>query len=416
MAHVRAHRPVRGRSWLQPEVRGETCSETRSCSEESASGGEGGAEDGSGGTAIEQGGSSDDSETGGQSGAGGSTGEACPDGCGDGETCCDNGCVDTSSDAANCGACGNRCEGANAEFQCVDSDCVIESCDSGYVDCSVEEEGCETEDAGLPGVPAPFLPMAGAYTGAVRAERSLEPKFGWRASEGDGTCGALTYEIELTRECQPGKLQECAFEEPEVRQVGLEQAEWTPEEPLPVSDVVPVGALYAWRVRACDAPERCSEWSRVSYLNVGRLIDDMNADGYSGSGPAEQRQSRRDGPFGRRSDTAHWQHVIFPRDRVCGRGRFVGDLDGDEFPDMLVWDSYSQTAAPRVILGGARFRRGLASRCPRTCRAFGMEGLGRETSTRTASRTLPCRSSGGRATPLVRVEWCGSTAVARRSR
>jgi hypothetical protein len=235
----------------------------------------------------------------------------------------------------------------------VDSECVIAVCDDGYVDCRVDEEGCESEDAGLPGVPAPFLPMAGAYTGAVRAERSLKPRFAWRAAEDEGTCEALTYEIELTRECEPGKLQVCAFDEPELREVGLEQPEWTPEEPLPVSDVVPVGALYAWRVRACDAPERCSEWSRVSYVNVGRLIDDINADGYSDV--VELKSVGEGGTiFLGDGATPLGGTAAFTLDTgFADGGRFLGDLNGDEFPDMLVWDGYSQTATPRVILGAS---------------------------------------------------------------
>jgi hypothetical protein len=234
----------------------------------------------------------------------------------------------------------------------VESECAIESCDSGYVDCSSEMDGCETEDAGLPGTPAPFLPMAGAYTGAVRAERSLEPKFAWRAPEADGTCGALTYEIELTRECEPGKLQECAFEDPEVQEAGLEEPEWTPEEPLPVSDVVPVGALYAWRVRACDAPVRCSEWSRVSYVNLGRLIDDINADGYSDLVEVNNL-GQVGGVFWGDGATPLAGAAAFAETWAANGGRFVGDVNGDEFPDMVIWDSYSQTAVPRVILGAS---------------------------------------------------------------
>ena len=328
------------------------CSNTRSCdgSSEGGEGGEGGADDGAGGTSSNSGGSSG---TVGAAGASGGSGESCADGCGDDETCCDGQCVDTSSDAANCGACGKACEGDNAELACVDSKCSIASCEEGYVDCSDDEDGCETEDVGSPGAPAPFLPMAGAYTGAVRAEKSLKPKFAWRAPEQQGSCSGLTYEIELTRECVPGKLQECAFEEPDVHESGIEATEWIPSETLPVSDAVPVGALYAWRVRACDAPGHCSAWSRVSYVNVGRLIDDINADGYS---DLVEVDSLGEGGWILLGDGATplaGGAALTIQTGSADGGRFVGDVNGDEFPDMVIWDSYSQTAPPRVLLGAS---------------------------------------------------------------
>ncbi len=222
-----------------------SCSETRSCSEvEGGSAGAGGTRGGAGGSA-----SSDAGAPSAGAGAGAGAGGACPGGCDDGETCCEGECVDTSSDVANCGACGHACEAGHAVSECVDSECAVSRCEEGFVDCA-GDKGRETEDAGLPAAPSPFLPMAGAYTGAVGAERSLMPKFAWRAPEAAGTCGVLTYEIELTRECEPGKLQECAFEDPEVRDAGLVSTEFTPSEPLPVSEAPPVGSLYAWRARA----------------------------------------------------------------------------------------------------------------------------------------------------------------------
>jgi hypothetical protein len=320
-----------------------SCSETRSCGEQGGTSGAG-ASGGSGGSV---------SGGAGTSGASGAPSEDCPDGCDEDETCCDGECVDTSSDAAHCGSCGNACRAAHAESQCVDSECSIESCTKGYVDCSSEEDGCETEDEGLPGAPAPLLPMAGAYTGAVRAESSLKPKFAWQVPETDGSCGGLTYELELTRECEPGKLQDCAFVEPDVTAAGLELPEFSPEDPLPVSEDVPVGAFYAWRVRACDAPERCSEWSRVSYVHVGRLIDDINADGYSDLvevGEDEEVSGmllRGDGATPLAANAAIEAEIGAPT-----HGRLLGDVNGDAFPDMVLW-STELAEPPRVILGAS---------------------------------------------------------------
>ncbi len=125
-------------------------------------------------------------------------------------TCCEDQCIDTSSDAANCGACGNACEGENAEFVCVESECTITSCHDGYVDCSAEEPGCETEDAGLPGSPAPSCRWQ-ALT-RVRCAREV--------AEAE-VCVASTRRGRVVRRahlrgradprCVPGELQECSL-------------------------------------------------------------------------------------------------------------------------------------------------------------------------------------------------------------
>jgi hypothetical protein len=336
----------------------EKCSETRSCPE--ATGGEGGDDgnDGSGGGksgSNANGGSSSGTtgNSGGSGGESGGSGDACG-GCSKGKTCCDHQCVDTSIDSANCGGCGIVCKGPHAELICVESECVVSRCEKGYIDCGDASDGCETKDVGPPGAPSPTLPMAGAYTGTLRVERSLKPKFAWNAPKEEGSCGVFTYEIELTRECVPGKLQECAFEEVEVRELGIETNEWTPGEPLPVSEVVPVGAFYAWRVRACEAPGRCSPWSRVSYVNVGRLIDDINADGYSDLVGLSASDSggvffAGDGATPLASQTKIDELPVGGQES----GRFLGDINGDHFPDMIVWHSARPRVLPSVLLGGA---------------------------------------------------------------
>jgi hypothetical protein len=276
--------------------------------------------------------------------------------CDDGESCCGGECTDTTSDASNCGECGVTCKAAHGEAACSNSQCTITRCDDGFVDCGGYKDGCETLDQGPPGAPNPVSPMVGAYTGAVNAESSLRPKFRWKAPEELGSCGTVTYEIELSRECKPGKLEDCAFDDPDVRETGLEGTEWTPDAPLPVSETVPVGALYAWRVRACDGPERCSEWSRVSYVNVGRLIDDVNADGYSDLVELDERGEEVLGTVYNGDGvtplafSAHFGTKMSNLDQ----GRFLGDVNGDGFPDMLLWSSYlSDPEPPLVVLGAA---------------------------------------------------------------
>lgn len=328
------------------------CSDTRSCpggiddgnaDHEEERGGEGGKSSNGGSGSKPAGGSS----SGGDSGAGGSQ-EECAGGCKKGQTCCDGECVDTSNDVEHCGGCGKACEGAHAEYECVASKCELVSCEDGYVDCDANKAGCETKDEGVPGVPSPRLPVAGAYTGAVRAEKSLKPKFAWRPSGESGTCGGVTYELELTRECEPGRLQECAFDAVDVRVEGLEEPEWTPEEPLPVSLTVPVGAFYAWRVRACETKERCSAWSRVSYVNVGRLIDDINADGYS---DVLEMANLSSSVFWSGDGATPLIGTMVGSDKVgpSTRGQFLGDVNGDGFPDMVLWADEEA----RVILGAS---------------------------------------------------------------
>jgi len=60
-------------------------------------------------------------DSGGASSAEVCSGEQCASGCAATLTACTSGCVDTSSDLAHCGGCGNACEGACVAGQCVAS-------------------------------------------------------------------------------------------------------------------------------------------------------------------------------------------------------------------------------------------------------------------------------------------------------
>jgi hypothetical protein len=56
-----------------------------------------------------------------------------------------NGCeTDTTSDAGNCGGCGNACMATNAVSACVKSECTIASCTGHFDDCT-PADGCETD-------------------------------------------------------------------------------------------------------------------------------------------------------------------------------------------------------------------------------------------------------------------------------
>jgi hypothetical protein len=58
--------------------------------------------------------------------------------------------TDTSSDGANCGACGSGCSGLfpHATGKCVSSSCVLDKCNTGFTDCNKQEsDGCETDES-----------------------------------------------------------------------------------------------------------------------------------------------------------------------------------------------------------------------------------------------------------------------------
>jgi alpha-tubulin suppressor-like RCC1 family protein len=58
-----------------------------------------------------------------------------------------NGCeVDTTSDAAHCGACGSRCAYAHAAATCAAGRCAMGACDAGWADCDRNAtNGCEVD-------------------------------------------------------------------------------------------------------------------------------------------------------------------------------------------------------------------------------------------------------------------------------
>jgi hypothetical protein len=80
--------------------------------------------------------------------AGGACAEKCSDlhACAGGLACCSGGCVDTTSDALNCGACGTACPAApHAIAGCTAGTCGVGGCEDGWGDCNGNpQDGCET--------------------------------------------------------------------------------------------------------------------------------------------------------------------------------------------------------------------------------------------------------------------------------
>lgn len=70
---------------------------------------------------------------------------ACVEPCGAaGRYVCGAACVDTATDANNCGACGRACVAMESTVQCIAGECRVESCTAGRADCDGDAaNGCE---------------------------------------------------------------------------------------------------------------------------------------------------------------------------------------------------------------------------------------------------------------------------------
>ena len=205
-------------------------------------------------------------------------------------------------------------------------------------------------------------PRRGAYTGSRTADpalMTLRPTFVWHAPAG---CSADTYEIQIDNSCVPGQIATCAFPSPEiVTSVPSTTTRFTPSTALGVQTTAPVGAVYSWRVRACAGAGNCGAWSEVAYLNVGRVLNDINGDGYADL--VAQSLERTNFtyrleiyPGGASPATATSTHL---GGAAIGGNTylapvFVGDVNGDGFGDFLAryQDPLSFVTTPVVFLGG----------------------------------------------------------------
>ena len=225
--------------------------------------------------------------------------------------------------------------------------------------------------------PQLVAPVNGAYTGSVMApnssaisRRSLRPYFVWRP-----VVGATSYDLELDDNCLMPSRDTCTFPSP-VQESGAGDAapsgsglRLRPSSDLDVSTTAPVGRAYAWRVRACNT-SGCGPWSAVRYLNVGRLEDDFNGDGYGDLivGALFQDNGATDEGnvfiyYGSALGILATPDRALdnPTNQVEGEfGRSVaavGDLDGDGYADLIVGAEGQSNGATRegnafVFYGG----------------------------------------------------------------
>ena len=197
-------------------------------------------------------------------------------------------------------------------------------------------------DAG-PSLPAPALrfPWNGHTTGSIHApDRALRPTFEWEAVD-----GATRYELEVTDECDTETFPSCAFATPTLQDT-VTEPRFSVATPLEVATSAPVGRRYFWRVRACDEVV-CSPFSTVRYVDVGRLGNDFNGDGYSDVVVGASRMHDRTGqailfvgspsglvgpgtpvePFGFTLETGSWYGTAVAA---------AGDVDADGYADAVV--------------------------------------------------------------------------------
>ncbi len=213
-----------------------------------------------------------------------------------------------------------------------------------------------------PATPRILSPAHGHHTGSVRSDATaLRPVFTWTPIE----ASSVTYDLDIDDGCSPGALPVCPFTRPLIRQRGVSDDHWQPDEPLPVNAELPIGRRYFWRLRACIKAS-CSPWTRVRSLEVGRTRGDLNGDGYSDvvvSAPLIDNGGRDRGSvfvyYGTSTGIGISRRLDEPGDgdeATFGVSvAIAGDVDGDGFADLLVGAAGAREArgAVHVFYGSA---------------------------------------------------------------
>ncbi len=165
---------------------------------------------------------------------------------------------------------------------CDRGECLAGAMDGG-TDAADATLDVEETDAETPSAPTVIYPWNGIATGSATAvvgadgpvDHPLMPEVRWTEVE-----GAASYVLEMVR-CEEMDLSRCNLDAPSTRVVlDGPPLRARPPSPLAVSDVVPVGARYAFRVGACEESggRRCG-FSQPRYVDVGRTRQDVDGDG-----------------------------------------------------------------------------------------------------------------------------------------
>jgi hypothetical protein len=206
-------------------------------------------------------------------------------------------------------------------------------------------------DLGCPAVPDLIGPADGTATGSNGSAEALHPRFSWQQ-----TPGADSYLLELSTGCATPGFATCDF--PSPTDFSTRMTYYKPAAALPAAAGPPAGTRTYWRVRACAGPI-CGAWSKVRYLDVGRMASDFDGDGLAdvlvGAPAAASGAGAAYVCYG----SGSWQcHPIAAP--VAGAIVFgaavaaVGDVNGDGYADAAVGApaSTANADAAWVWLGG----------------------------------------------------------------
>jgi len=184
--------------------------------------------------------------------------------------------------------------------------------------------------------PALLSPDNGAVTGSIHAPASLTPTFVW-----ESVPGATHYELVLSDDCSIEAYPDCTFGG-DARMERTGSARATLVEPLAAPAAAPVGARWVWRVHGCNEAG-CGPWSMVRYLDVGRVRNDADGDGYSdlfvgapASGTTGAAYLFAGGTAGPDLAPSAWSDV--PDEDMAseiGAAVAIGDLDGDGVAEIV---------------------------------------------------------------------------------
>jgi FG-GAP repeat/FG-GAP-like repeat len=213
-------------------------------------------------------------------------------------------------------------------------------CPTGYhcaVDGACWRDGSDPDPFDV--APVPISPRNGAVTGSVRAALSRRPLF-----RSTTLAGATSYEVQLDDTCDPVEFRSCGFPSPEATETGVSPS-LRLSSGLNLPTTTPAGRRYYWRMRGCMA-SRCTPWSEVRYLDVGRSLTDFTGDGETDLEIGNANASINGVAAVGTGYTIAGAGGAFPSEHRPGGGAFAdhygisaisaGDVDGDGFADLAV--------------------------------------------------------------------------------